>query len=288
MRLRATRTPRPIGLKIRDIVLAENYDPEYPGVDEAIAQFELVDEYFYELLQEEHIEIIGTQLARFAESDSYIEKVGICTYLDRYFANNSDINLELEEIQEFIYKLERYKAELEDQKVDYEALLEENTAYFISTVNSMRMVSTYAELKPLYDKALSYYYSMNVGTEEADAAVLLFDEYEKALAAIEINSVLFIETAKTLDIVSILGVSAEFSILSELSGYYEYVDVTFSDELADVMFKYESMVKTYNDAVNSANKAAETASNVSSALRSNQVSVAILAAVNQLYKTAGR
>jgi hypothetical protein len=104
---------------VRDIVSVDKYSHDYPGIDEAVAKYELIDEFFYKVLQDEHIAIISAQLDRFPESDSYIEKVGICTYLDRYFAENHDINLELEEIKSFVYRLDQYKKELEVQIEDY-------------------------------------------------------------------------------------------------------------------------------------------------------------------------
>ena len=80
----------------------------------------------------------------------------------------------------------------------------------------------------------------------------------------------------------------EFSFLAkQVSGANTQL-ITDDDNFMRNNNQADLIVLIGNDAVNSANKAAETASNVSSALRSNQVSVAILAAVNQLYKTAGR
>lgn len=272
---------------IRNIVVAENYDASYPGINEALAQYELVDEYFNKLLQEKHVAIIGAQLESFLESE-YIEKVGICTYLDKYFENNPDIDKSNPVIQEYMYKLERYKAELEgSQEKDYILRLEENTKQFISIVGSMSAFSTYAELKPIYDNALSYYYLMNVDSDEAKAAIALFEGYGDALKTIEINSALFVESSKNLNIIDRLGVTVEYSVLSDLSKFYPYLDATYSDEVKTLMLRYDGLLKDYNDAVISANNAADTASEISSSLRSNQISVTILAVVNQLYKAQG-
>ena len=272
---------------IRNIVVVENYDPSYPGLDAALSQYELVDRYFNSLLQEKHISIIGEKLDSFSESE-YIEKVGICTYLDRYFENNPDIDKSSPVIQEYMYRLERYKAELESQEKDYVARLEENTKQFISIVSSMAAYSTYAELKPLYDNALAYYYLMNVDSDEAKAAIALFDGYGDALEAVEVNSKLFIEASKNLNIIDRLGVAIEFSVLSDLSEFYPYLDSTYSEEVKDLMVRYEGLLQKYNDAVISANNAADTAGMISASLRSNQISVTVLAVVNQLYKSTGR
>jgi len=270
---------------IRDIVSVDNYDPTYEGIDEALLQYELIDAYFYELLQQEHIEIIGAELDKFVASKSYIEKIGICTYLDRYFATNVDINRELEEIKEFEYRLERYKAELDFFMEDYKGELETHTQYFIDTVKKMETLTTYAELKPYYDEAISsYYYAMNAETEEAIAAVAKFDEYDVWLRGVETNAALFIAVSMDLDFVDILGAEAEFSLLSECAGYYECIDATYSEKLAERVAVYERLVASYNGAVSSANEAIEVSSDVVSALRAGQINSSILAVVNQLYK----
>lgn len=270
---------------IRDIVSVDNYDPTYAGIDEAILQYELIDAYFYELLQQEHIAIIGAELDKFVASKSYIEKIGICTYLDRYFATNTDINRELEEIKEFEYRLERYKAELEIFMEDYKGELETHTQYFIGIVKKMETLTTYAELKPYYDEAISsYYYAMNAETEEAISAVAKFDEYDRWLRGVETNATLFIAVSMDLDFVDILGAEAEFSLLSECAGYYECIDATYSDKLAERVAIYEKLVASYNGAVSNANEAIESSSDVVSALRAGQINSSILAVINQLYK----
>ncbi len=272
---------------IRNIIVSGNYDASYQGLDEAILQYELIDEYFNKLLQEEHIAVIGAQLDNFVESE-YIEKVGICTFLDRYFENNPDIDLSNPVMQEYKYRLELYKAELESQEKDYVARLEENTKQFISTVSLMASYTTYAELKPIYDTALSYYYLMNVDSEDAKAAISLFESYGDALKTIEVNSALFIAESTNLNIIDRLGPTVEYSVLSDLSKYYPYLDATYSEEIQSLMLRYDSLAEKYNSAASSANNAADTASAISSSLRSNQISVTILAGVNQLYKNTGR
>ena len=269
---------------IRDIVSVDNYDPTYPGIDEALLQYNLIDAYFYVLLQEEHKAIIGAQLDRFAESNSYIEKIGICTYLDRYFATNNDIDLTLPEVQEFIYKLERYKAELEIYMDDYKDLLERNTQYFVDTLKKMSLFTDYADLKPLYDEALSYYYAMNADTEEAKEAVRLFDYYDELLSSIEINSQLFISVSVKLDLLDYLGVEEEFAVLSDCARYYDYIDVTYSANIASRVALYEQLAVAYTANVDAANVAVDTAADIVAALRSTQIPASILAVISQLCK----
>ena len=269
---------------IRNIVSVDNYDPTYAGIDEALLQYERIDAYFFILLQEEHKAIIGAQLDRFAQSESYIEKKGICTYLERYFETNNDIDLTLPEIQEYLYRLERYNIELESYMEDYQERLETNTQYFIDTVQKMKLLTTYAELKPLYEQALEYYYAMNAITDEAKAAVAIFDKFDKALMSIEENSELFLKASQNIDYISILGGESRFALLNDCAPYYEYLDATYSDTIAERMLKYQELVDEYNGSVNEANEAVETSETVLAALRSNDIPVAVLAVINELYK----
>jgi hypothetical protein len=148
----------------------------------------------------------------------------------------------------------------------------------------MKLLTTYAELKPLYDEALSYYYAMNAITDEAKAAVAVFDEFDKKLIAIQTNSELFIKVSADLDFVSYLDADAEYLLLSECAAYYEYVDVTYSDSIVARVQLYESLAAAYNTEVDTANEALDTSLLLLESLRSKAVPVAILAVVNQLYK----
>ena len=167
---------------------------------------------------------------------------------------------------------------------DYKELLERNTRYFIDTIQKMTLLTTYAELKPLYDEALSYYYAMNAITEEAKTAVALFDAYDKQLTAVQVNSELFLRSAVELQYVDLIGVEGEYAALSECSKYYEYVDATYSENIAPQIALYERLVASYNLAVDSANETLEGSSVVASSLRANEIPVAVLAVINQLYK----
>ncbi|MBR5447050.1 MAG: hypothetical protein IKV40_01360 [Clostridia bacterium] len=268
---------------IRDIVSVDNYDPTYVGVDEALLQYEEIEAFFFDILQATHIEIISAQLDRFAESISYIEKMGICQYLDTYFASNNDIDLTLPEIQEFVYRLERYKKELDGYADTYNELLERNTRYFIDTVNKMKTLTSYADLKPLYETALSYYYAMNAITDEAKEAVALFDEYDKALISIETNAKLFMTASADIDFAEIFSIDMQFQMLSECALYYDYIDKSYSDALASRMAKYEALLDAYNGAVDSVNASAETSMYITSALRADSIPSAVLAVIITFY-----
>ena len=270
---------------IRAIVAAENYDPEYVGVNEAIAEYETINVYFYEILQNEHIEVIKTQLDRFPTTDSYIQKVGICTYVEQYISEN-DIDIEREEIQSLIYTLEIYKAELDSQKSDYKALLEQNTQYFITTINKMNSYVTYAELKPLYDEATTYFYGMNVNSNEAKKAIEQYLEYGDALEAIEENSQMFIGFVREIKLAGKMNgqrkEEALFAALVSAMAYVDGVDKTY-EGVEEAVETYETALAEYNGVAEDINADISGINDVTCAVRTNCISGVILAIIKNIF-----
>lgn len=269
---------------VRNIITAENYDPNFEGVAEAIEKFNVVDEYFYKILQAEHKAIISEQLSKFVATDSYIEKVGICTYLEKYFAE-SNIDYTDPDFEEYKYLLEVYTAELEDQAIMYKDLVEQNTQYFIDTVKKMASVYTYGELKPLHAEALSYYYGMNVDSEEVQAAIEKFDEYEEKLSLIEESSQLFLDKANLLSLVSSSkNQDTIFNAIMDAMLYYQYADASYSEEMGEAVENYLKALEAYNSGVDAINSEIDVAAAVSCSVRSNKISATVLATINEISK----
>lgn len=268
---------------VRDIVSVNNYDETVEGIDEALLKFELIDEYFYRLLQEDHEKTIVGALDRFATLEDYIAKVGICTYLRQYFEKNTDIDLTSEVIIESLYRLERYEEELDLQRESYADKLEENTRYFIDKVALMSTALTYAELKPIYDEIIDkYFYSMNVDTDEVKAAIEIFYGYEEKLTAIENDTALFIDAAATISLAEMRGIESVYEVLVKCVVYYENVDATYSAAAAEALATYEAAVANYNATARGINAEINTTLGIVAALRANSVPVAILAVVNSM------
>ncbi len=269
---------------VRNIIADENYDPSVEGVAEAIEKFNVVDEYFYKILQAEHKAIISEQLSRFVTTDSYIEKVGICTYLKKYFDENNIDNTD-PDFEEYKYLLGVYTAELEDQAIMYKDLIEQNTQYFIDTVKKMNSVYTYGELKPLRDEALSYYYGMNVDSEEVQAAIEKFDEYEEKIRLIEESSQLFLDKANLLSLVSSSkNQDTIFNAIMDAMLYYQYADASYSEEMGEAVESYLKALEAYNSGVDAINSEIDVATAVSCSVRSNEISATVLATINEISK----
>ena len=75
---------------IRGKISGGNYNPDYIAADGTtmdivIQKFSSINNYYYEILQGKHYEHLVEQLDTFAASQSYIEKQGIISYIQRYF-----------------------------------------------------------------------------------------------------------------------------------------------------------------------------------------------------------
>ncbi|MBQ8372346.1 MAG: hypothetical protein IJX38_05380 [Clostridia bacterium] len=183
---------------IRDFLREESdgtlkYDPNYEGIDEAIAIYEPINDYFFGLMQNVHIEIFEEQLEKYAATDAYIEKMGICAYLRTYIKENEfDIDMENSDIKGCIGRLDIYESELLKCKEDYAELLEYNTEAFAATVKKMQAADGYAEIKAYYDEAVLYYYAMNVGDSAIAEQLAAFDGASIMLEEIKAASEAFL------------------------------------------------------------------------------------------------
>ncbi|MBR2650298.1 MAG: hypothetical protein IKD45_01425 [Clostridia bacterium] len=171
------------------------------GVDESVEGyaaaefiFEQIHEYFWDKMQSEHIAILNAKLNTYDDpSNSYIDKAGICTYVDNYIElNSADIAAENVDIVRIKEKNETYKAQLETLVGDYKRLLTQNTEKFINVMKYAAVLSTYAELKPVYDEASEYYYSMDIIGDNIDEYVELYEELRVKITAIESDSSVFV------------------------------------------------------------------------------------------------
>ena len=285
----------------RDIIVSGNYKTDVEGLDEAIATFRILDVYFYELLQQQHIAAIEEQLAKYLDTEIYIDKVGVCAVVNQYLAQN-DIAIyntdmtpevaaavadEIAQLEELIVIYGVYNDELEAQKGDYEAVLAQNTQYFINTVNHMDTVLTYAELKPLFDKATGYYYSIDVDGEAAAAAADKYIAYREQLEILETEGAIFIGYVNGLaEAKKLSGVERDDAIYAILVKCIAYVDIV--DEgvsgVASAMAKYESALADYNEELAIVNSDISESVKITCAVRTNSISNIVLAIVSKIFE----
>lgn len=269
----------PYMVVVRAIVNAETYVFETEGVERALRIFEILDEMFFETLQTQHFATIKAQLDRYVKTDSYIEKAGICTFVRNYIEENG-VDMSGAEGIQYMYALENYENELEAYMVDYEAILASNTAAFIGTVQKMSAYRTYAELKPLYDEAIAnYYYSMNVDSEEVKAAIAEFEVYEAMITDWEYNAAMFLGYVETLE--SARRTSHKYRALVNCASYVDALDEGV-EGVSEALEIYEEKLAEYNEFIGGINGEIVETMDVSSAIRINSVTAAILAVVQNL------
>ena len=182
-------------LRALEIILDGNYSTEGDAFATAKVIFDSANEYFWNKLQKTHIQIIGEKLDSYNDPDmSYIDKAGICTYIDRYIeANKKHLDLDSIEINRELARNEAYKEQLNTLVGDYKKLLTENSPKFISVMKMSKLYSSYADLKPLYDEATKYYYSMNIEGEGIEECLADYEELRALITAIESDSQAYID-----------------------------------------------------------------------------------------------
>lgn len=264
---------------VRSVLIDNNYDAKVSGVQDAISFAEKLNKDLADIRNGIYLKVIKEKLESYLETTSYIEKAGICTYVENYI-NQYNVDLSGEDGIQYKYALQIYKAELETYKNDFEEVLESNTQAFIGLVLKMQAYVTYEELKPLYDEAIKkYYYSMNVDSAEAQAAVETFEEYQQMILEWESNSEMFIkEVAK---LTSARRTAEKFRILVNCANYAQKADDGFAGVSA-AFEKYNAALEAYNaDIEDSCIEVQETV-DVVGAFTSNSVSSAIIAVIRKM------
>ena len=264
---------------IRQIVKAGAYDDTVEGVAEALAVYEALDAEFAEIIKSTHYAVIKAELERYNKSNSYIEKAGICVYLENFIAENN-VDLTDEEGIQYATILEIYKAELPTYKEDYEAVLNANTEAFIAIVKKMESYVTYKDIKPLYDEAMNnYYYSMNVDSDEARAAVETFVKYQDMINEWETAGAMFLGYVSELK--SARRQSQKFRALVNCMNYVDSITEDMQG-IAAALKTYTDTLAAYNAEINVVNSELAEVSDAVCSLRTHTVSATILAILQSM------
>ncbi len=274
---------------IRNVVASDSYDKSYTEDGKPISYFiekyEHINAFFYELLQKEHLEHLLLQFESFAYTDSYIQKVGICNYIKKYVQDN-DIDVTRPEFAEIINKVSVYENELESQKKDYASILNQNTQYFITTVNKMTAYVNYEDLIVLFEEATEYYYLMNIDSEEAKAAIEIYSAYGEKLAGIEEYSTLFIgyvrEVSLALKYSGERRENALYAGLVNAMSCVDGIDMTY-EGVEDAYATYTEQLAAYNNSADAINSDISGIADVTCAVRTNTISKVVLAIIKTIF-----
>lgn len=256
-----------------DILLDENYNPNYDGIVDAKAIFNSANDFFWNELQGEHIAVLTEKLAEFNEGGkSYVEKAAVCTFVDKYVAENERyMDTESNEVKALVATNEAYKIQLGTIESDYANVLVQNTIKFVNLMQYVELFESYEDLKPLYDEATDYYYSMNITSDtiSEDTIALYVAKYENLrswIISTEADCEIFLAYSKTLE--SIENDDDLYFALSECYACLDFLDETYAG-VADAKVIYDGVYAEYVGAAALINSQVEETANVTCALRGN-------------------
>jgi hypothetical protein len=252
------------------LVLNKNYDPEYGDIAEA--EYRFFEEggphdYFWGEIQKEHVAILKAKLDAFnAEGATYIEKAGICTFVDYYMADNEQfIDATNSEVFELVAIAKGYSEQLGTLREDYKLLLVQNSQKFVNTVNLMLECKTYAEIKALHDEAKDYYYAMDIPDEVTMEAVLAYEAMEDTLADIETDCIVFVDVAGKLSLVA--NDDELYAQLVKGYGCYENLDESY-EGVTEAKAVYSEQYDAYSAKVDAMNEEVMEMTDIVSSVRS--------------------
>ncbi len=257
------------------ILVSGEYNEDHDGFANAKVVFDLAHNYFWNALQEENIALLTSKLDSYNELpiDDYIGKAGICTYVDRFFEfNEIDIDLDNEDIKSIKARNESYKLQLETIVGDYKNLLVQNTTKFINVMQLAAQYSTYEELKPLFDEATSYYYTMNISGDGINECVEQYNVLAASMKAIEADSSMFVAIVNgEMGYTSLASITDKAELYRSLTACYaclRNLDLTY-EGAAEAKAIYDAEYAEYTNEINVLNNQVDEAGNVSFAVRGN-------------------
>lgn len=243
----------------RSILLEpDSYNHDYDGMLEAETIYNKVHEYFWSVMQQEHIDILAAKLDNFNKPGAtYIEQKGICTFVNNYVERNKvDIDSANVRISELVKISQGYEALLSTIMDDYQKSLVQNTEKFIHQMSVISATNGYANIMPLFEEATVLYYSMNIESDEARAAVAEYEKIRTKLTDTATDCTLFV--AKVAELKETSDKDAAFKILSECYASTKNLDETY-EGVTEAKAVYDAKMAEHAAMVNANEEIAETA-----------------------------
>ena len=264
------------------ILRDQPYNPEYEGFAAAEVVYDSANEFFYAKLQKKFITDIKAKLDTYNSAEnSYIDKAGICTYVDLYIAENQkDFDPDNAELKREIERNETYKAQLPIIEGDYKNLLTQNTTKFVNTMKKAAEYVSYADLKPLYDEATEYYYSMDLVGDDINAYLESYELLRQKMNTIEASCDTFIYCANELKTETDRDVV--FALLSEAKSCMAGLDDSY-EGIGAAKAAYNDAYAKYTANAESINSQLEETLNVAASVRGNWDFDAIVSFVKNLF-----
>ena len=250
------------------ILRDQPYNPEYEGFAAAEVVYDSANDFFYAKLQKKFITDIKAKLDTYNNAEnSYIDKAGICTYVDLYIAENQkDFDPDNAELNREIERNETYKAQLPIIEGDYKNLLTQNTTKFVNTMKKAAEYVSYADLKPLYDEATEYYYSMDLVGDDINVYLESYELLRQKMNTIEDSCDTFIYCANELK--SETDRDVVFALLSEAKSCMAGLDDSY-EGIGAAKAAYNDAYAKYTANAESINSQLEETLNVAASVRGN-------------------
>ena len=260
---------------IRETIAAGYYNPDYPEIDTVIMDFKEMDEFFYALLQQAHINELTARLEYIKNSSAYIEKAGTISYIERYIASN-DIDKSIPEIKTLLANFETAKMERDQILEDYPDVLTQNAAYFVALVEKMRISNDFNEKKELHDMATDFYFALDASYPGADKAIAVYDEHTSYFKTAEVSSKRFLDA-----VVILRAATTEDEKFAALVDCYIYsldAEITYSG-VKEAMEYYEVEYNAYSNAAHATIDAIEGVGVTVGSVRANCGVKAVIAVI---------
>ena len=264
-------TCRRLWQKAREIVLGNRYDAQgTPGFENAYLIFTNlggINDTFWNYIQLEHVALLQEKLDGFnAPEITYIGRYAIITYIDHYVNVNSDmIDPSNTKVAEIYAISENYRKNLTLYEQDYLKMLEENSSKFMDLIEVIKQMTTYEQIKPLFDEATDCYYGMDIPDDETMAAVAYYEELAIKMSDIETDCVILGEAVK--EIAAATNNDELYAALVKGYACLDNADVTIAGVKAN-LDAYNAAYNAYMSTVGAMNDELSAATDVVSSVRS--------------------
>lgn len=210
---------------IRDKYTSGSYNPDFINdagitVDMAMQKLENMNDYYYGILQKKHADIMAEQFLAYAATDSYFEKMGIISYIQRYL-NSEDVDFKVE----FVCQNDECAGFGVYYSGDVKDIAAPACPICDTKAESFTIVSGNADIQAVISKYVAY---------EAELA----PQEENYTKLLEQNTIYFINTVKKFD--TAITYVDKLALLNEAMPYYYLMNIA-SDEVAESIAIYDAL-----------------------------------------------
>lgn len=250
--------------------VAEGYQEDYSGLTMSLPFHETIYSYYYELIQNEHLDELNKMLVKYDEAKTYVDKRGACAYIVNYIEKNG-VNKTREEAAPLVAKLaeiyeelnldengDPIEGEVSSAETEYLEALKANTTIFIEAVDAMVAAENagYQALYEAWQAAMEYYYFMEINSDEVKEAIAKYAVYERTLIDWQTNSDLFIETVNALNTEEASTKAGMYAILAKACALKPYTNDTY-EGMSEALALYNAKYSEYTGYANAINAEVE-------------------------------